>query len=539
MTIKLSSSKISRLLKYYFQGFPQLSIAGKLGINQATVSLYIGEFSAVVDKEGLETAAKEYGIMDIVQELHSLGAELKKSSLTVEEAKRAFKVAVVLEECGISEEEYKNIIATCTKISNDGFLESAMELNQIEESSDMTYQVIVEQASASKTQLEKNKKELQSMQETISQTKQSLATLEHTKVDAGKDLQKYMDNVKMNFKRLEKVENLTIILNKANITDTEIDSYIERQNILNKAGLSMSMLNQLLNAAKIQTAVDGGKSLLKKLAELNGLESAVMNLKQEKQSLVNQTKDLNEKAELKGSIQADVTHLETQKKALQAEVSRLQLIMQTTEFNVQVLKQVENDLSSKVSGLKDAVSKNELILKNQDQEIKTKQNKIVDLTALESKRNGAAAELATINVKAETKKKQIMILEAFEGYVQSTDLDKQEKFVAVLPQVLDGAKQRKTNPALIRAHILNNLTGGTLAVFKCAHCGARFSSDKPGGLLGYQCPSCGVHECTLDKDEAKILCELFSLAEPKTKNPVIGYKMIPSEQHKTTLGNSE
>jgi rubrerythrin/predicted transcriptional regulator len=505
MTIKLSSSKISRLLKYYFQGLPQLNIAGKLGINQATVSLYIGEFSAVVDEEGLETAAKEYGIMDVVQELHSLGAELKKSSLTVEEAKRAFKVAVVLEECGIPEEEYKNIITTCTKMNNDGFLESAMELNQIEESSDMSYQAIVEQASACKTQIEKDKKELQSMQEEITQIKQALATWEHQKVDAGKELQKYMDTVKMNFKRLEKVESLTLILNKSNITDKEIDSYIERQNLLNKAGLSINMLNQILNAAKIQIAVDGGKSLVKKLTEFNGLDGAVLNLKQEKQSLLSETKDLKEKAALKGSIQADVTHLETQKKGLYAEVSRLQSIMQTTEFNIQVLKQDENALSSKVSYLKATVSKNELIIKNQNQEIKTKQDKIADLAALESKRNDAADELATLNVKAEAKKKQLMILEAFEGYMQSTDLDKQEKFVAVLPQILEGAKQRKTSPDFLRGYILKELTGGTMEILKCTTCGVRFSTDKPAGFLGYQCPVCGVHECTLDKDEVKIL----------------------------------
>ena len=70
MTIKLSPAKIARLLKNYLLGSPQLTIAAKLGINQATVSLYVNEFSMMAEEEGLEAAAKEVGIMDIVKELH-------------------------------------------------------------------------------------------------------------------------------------------------------------------------------------------------------------------------------------------------------------------------------------------------------------------------------------------------------------------------------------------------------------------------------------------------------------------------------------
>jgi uncharacterized protein (DUF3084 family) len=282
------------------------------------------------------------------------------------------------------------------------------------------------------------------------------------------------------------------------------------------------MFNQILVAAKVQTITDGGKNLVKKLNEFNGLDVAVVDLKQEKQSLVNETKDLNEKAELKGSLQADVTHLETQKKGLQAEVSRLQSIMQTTQFNVQFLKQDENGLLNNVSLLKETVSKNELIIKNQDKEIKTKQAKVADLTVIESKRADIVKEIADLDIKADSKKKHLMILESFEGYVQSTSLDQQEQFIATLPQLLKEVQQKNNSPELIRASIFQRLTGGTMRSLKCGSCNAEFAVDKPAVHSGYHCPACGIsYSITEAKDEPAILKEFFTMTEPKINNPVI------------------
>ncbi|HXY74900.1 MAG TPA: hypothetical protein VEH58_06215, partial [Dehalococcoidales bacterium] len=67
MTVKLSSTKVARLLSMNIMGSTQLAIAEHLNVNQATVSLYVNEFSAAVTLNGLEAAAEEYGIMDVVK----------------------------------------------------------------------------------------------------------------------------------------------------------------------------------------------------------------------------------------------------------------------------------------------------------------------------------------------------------------------------------------------------------------------------------------------------------------------------------------
>lgn len=202
MAIKLSQQKITRLLRMYLQGFTQVAIAEKTKVNQATVSLYANEFTAMVDEEGLEAAAKEYGQMDVVKELHSLGAELKKSKLCVEDAKKGLKVAVALEDCGVPQDGYKNVINACIKMNDEGFLLAAMELHKIEESSGKSCKEIVKEASNAQTQTQQAKKELSATQEKVGIIKQTLAALLQQQASVGKDLQQQMQKSGSGFREI-------------------------------------------------------------------------------------------------------------------------------------------------------------------------------------------------------------------------------------------------------------------------------------------------------------------------------------------------
>ena len=292
MTIKLSPPKITRLLRLYLEGFTQANIEVKIKVDQGTVSHYVNEFTAMVNEVGLEASAKEFGIMDIIKELHSLSAELKKSNLSVEDAKTGLKAAVAFEECGVQPEDYQQIVATCLKTDNEGFLAAAMELHKIEESSGMTFGEIVKQASVYKAQLQNDKKELLAVQEKIGQAEQTLVTWEHKKAGAEKDLQQFMHKIGVDYQRLEKVENLAMALKKAGVTDEHLGAYVQRQNLLNGANISIDVFVKILNAAKVPTAADGGQNLFKKLTEYGNLDETIIALKQEKQLLTNEVKDL-------------------------------------------------------------------------------------------------------------------------------------------------------------------------------------------------------------------------------------------------------
>ena len=70
----------------------QLQIIEKLEISKATVSMYVGKFSTLAELQCFEAAGKGYGIMDQVEALHNLAAELKEAKLTVEEARIGLKM---------------------------------------------------------------------------------------------------------------------------------------------------------------------------------------------------------------------------------------------------------------------------------------------------------------------------------------------------------------------------------------------------------------------------------------------------------------
>jgi len=485
----------------------------------------------MVNEVGLQATAKEYGIMDIVKELHSLSAELKKSHLTVEEAKTGLKAAVAFEECGVQPEEYQDIVDTCLKTHNEGFLAAAMELHKIEESSGMTFDEIVKQASASKGQLQSDKKELLAVQEQIGQAKKTLVTWDHKKTGAEKDLQQFMQKVGVDYQRLEKVENLAMALKKAGVTDETLGAYVQRQNLLNGANISIDVFVKILNLAKVPTAADGGKNLFKRLTEYGNLDETIIAMKQEKQLLTNDVKDLGEKAKLKGELNTEITHLQAQKKELEGSMKAIDNLYDFTSKRVKKLQADINSLLEYQANINTDISQKEEVKKKLSDEIESKQQKVADLASIEAKRDAAIAKLADVNAEiakldaqAEAKKQHLAVCEAIEGYIQSTSLEKQGKFIAMLPKLLEEVKQREYSKNFIRAYIFKELTGGTLRVLQCVSCGARFFVDKPAEATGYLCPVCGIREKVfVDKDEVDIL--IAALANTKSMNVVYGTKI--------------
>lgn len=408
----MSPSKSTRILRLYFQGLTHSALEEKLKVNQSTVSLYISEFTAMAELEGLEAAAKEYGVMNIVQELHSLGAECKKSSLCVEDAKKALKVAEVLDECGVPEDSYKDAVQTFIKLNNEEFLAAAMELHKIEESSGKFFNEIVKEASITQTKTQQANKELAATQEKIGMAKQTLAAVLQQQTVTEKELQQFMQKTGVYLQRLEKVENLAMTLKKAGITDNQIGWYIQRQNLLNEANISIEVFVNILNAAKVPTAAVGGNSLLKKLTEYGSLDGTVVAIKQKKQLLENDVKDLDEKASLKGTLQTEIRHFQAQKDELESSVA---MIYARYDYMFKLVNNLEAEYKSRsdyMTALTAAIAEKQEISQSLDQNIASKQQNVIDLTTLEAKRDAAVTEFADINLQTKKKKGQLTILDA-------------------------------------------------------------------------------------------------------------------------------
>ena len=92
MTAKISYVKAAKVLHHYFGGMPQLKIAQKCAVNQATVSRCAVKFQKEAAAKGILKAAKEYAIMEEITALRSLSIELYKGKASVEEAMSGLKM---------------------------------------------------------------------------------------------------------------------------------------------------------------------------------------------------------------------------------------------------------------------------------------------------------------------------------------------------------------------------------------------------------------------------------------------------------------
>lgn len=535
MTQKISPQKIFKMMALYFDGYSQSQIAEKLKINQATVSLSVGKFSTAVEQYGLEAAGKEYGIMDQVKALHSLAAELKEAKLTAEEAQVGLKMVKVFHHCGVKAEDYQDLVQACTKMKSEGYIDSAVKLNQLEKSMGMTPEEIIAQATSTSQQLKQTQAQLQNVTVKLNAVKEELVAIDTQKKKASQDLTTHMKQIGVDMNRLKLVETLAITLKEANIPDKEIQHFIQYQQLLSKDGIGLEIFMEILQQVKLATFHDGGKELLKTLTEYNGLFQAAKALQIKVEGLSKQVAGLEEQAKFKGKIEGEVVKLEAEKASLEAYIAGLH----DQKNELDHIKSEVSLLTEKKANLEHEISELEVYGGSLADEIKSKEQKVSDLKDLELKHSALIQSLSEIEVKVKYDERRWKIFESFLGFVQSSSpLPELENFIEVLPGLLDSIKHGKFSPELLRRHILQQLAGPELQLLKCTSCQARIIIDKPPNMLGtYYCTCCGLsHTVVVDKDALAIL--KAALSAPKKQDLIVVQQVIPIHK-KPKIENSK
>jgi hypothetical protein len=523
MTQKLSPFKLSKMMSMYFDGYSQSEIANKLKINQATVSIHVSKFKEMSDEQGIKAAGKEFGVMDQVEALHSLAAELKTEKLTVEEAKVGLKMEKLLQSLGVKQEDHKDIIQACKKMKDGGFVDAAIELNKLEQSTGITYNDVVTQYAGTHEQLEKAQQELQSLNGKLDATKGDLAGIEEQKKLATQELEKHMQQVGVDMERLEKVEDLALALKEGGIPNGELQHYIERQKLLNKAGIDIDTLTLILEKVQVFTAQDNGEELLKMLNEYGGIVGTKQALQAKVQLLGKKAEGLEQQAKLKGKIESEITTLKVEKAGLEANVSEL-------HEQKQILDGIKSEINSRTEEKAQLTQGITQMKEYQDDlagDIKSLEEKTKDLEERKKERDAVSKELSEINNELAGKKRRMHVFESFMGYVQSSSADQLEKFAKDVPYFVEEVKKGQHSPDLIRSMLINNLTGGILQVLKCNSCQVKFIVDKQSSIDGnYHCPLCGTtHTVTVDKNALTVLkTALFNLKTPKYKIELISHE---------------
>lgn len=528
MTQKLSPHKVSKMMALYFEGYSQSGIANKLKVDQSTVSLYVSKFKSLAEQQGLKATGEEFDIMDEVEALHSLAAELKKAKLTVEEAKIGLKMERLFRKYGIKQEDYKDLIQACTKMKSEGFITSAVKLNKLEHSTGMSHEEIVAQSASTYEQLKKAQQDLHNVTGKLNTTKGELANIEEQKKLASQDLKAQMQQIGVDINRLKLVEDLALALKEGGISNKELGDYIQRQQLLNKAGISFDTFVAILKEANVLTAHDQGMGLLQMLSEYGGLTVAIKALQTKVQSLDKQVDGLEQRAKLKGEIEGHIVKLKAERASLETCVAQL-----PTEKNT--LAQIQmgvSALTEKKALLEQEITNMEEYKVVLSDDIEAKEQKVSTLKELELKHNMVSASLSEIETKQASEGTRWEIFQSFLGFIGASSFEEVEKFIDLMPHLLSEAKQGKYSAERLRNIILRNLTGNTLQLLQCTSCNARFVVDKPPHSHNeYQCPICGLSYYVKVEQEGLVILKT-ALAPQKPQILVV--ELVTRKQKKPT-----
>ena len=528
MPKKLSQFKVGKILKLYFQGYSQTAIAHKLNIDQSTVSFQVGKFKARADEVGIAGAAEEMGIMYEIEMLHSLAVDLMNEKLTVEEAVAGLRVVSAFEKLGI-EQDYQSVIKIAAIMHKEGFLDSAIKLDELEQNTGMTYEEIADEAAKVSQQLEKDQAQLKEIAGKLDDAKNDLTNMESKKKLTTDDLTAHMEQIGVDQDRLKKVETLAQALKKAGIQNQQLEEYLQRQHQLNEAGISIDMFTSILEKAEVATTKDKGKMLLDMLTEYGGLSQANQALKLKINALEKEATGLEEKAALKGKIQADIDALKAEKASLEPYVSELHAQKNKLE---KVMGEVAS-LSKKQTEIGNQIADLESHTAALNQEIKLLEETTGGLEKRKAEYDEVTASLSQVEKRLARENKRLRIFDSFLGFVKSSAVEGLEEFAADASYFVEAAKNGNHSPKLIRNMLIQKLTGGTLQVLKCDSCGVKFVVDKKPVVTnnGY-CPLCGMdYYVKVDKDALEILkTELFNLKNAQFEITLISPELESPKQ---------
>ncbi len=527
MVKKLSDLKVSKIFDLYFRGYSQTDIANKLKITQAAVSMYVSNFKSLAEQGGIEAAAEEYGVMDQIQVLHDLAADIKKAKITVEEAKTGLEMSLLFQAYGFEQEEYGDLIQTCEKMKNEDYLFAAVKLNQLENSTEMSYEDIIAEGKTTSEKLTQNQKELKKKTEELNSVKQALTDANKQMKLADQNLKTHMQKIGVDANRLKLIETVALALKKAKIPDQELQNFIQQQQSINIAGINIGLFTTILEKANVATHTDGGKSLLADLSECGGLKETINSLKNREKLLEQRLSNLEEQAKLKGELDFDVTKLKTAKSSLEPYVAKLQQqkdelghVNKELKTKNGELEQVKNEVSTlgaKRNILFQDTNKMEQHNSSLVKEVKSKEQRLIDLKQQESQRQN---ELKQIEDKVNHKQRSWKVFESFLGLVQAQLPGGPEKFVEDL-LILIKRQKENISPDFLTGYVLQQLAGPSLKLWKCSRCQARFAIDKPAELFtGYCCPACmNILGNKVDQEAADILKDAMVIPVYSTNLP--------------------
>ena len=567
MTVKLSPHKVSTILRYYFAGVSQTNIARRVRVDQSTVSLHSSRFQSMAAKNGISHAAKEFGIMQEVNDLRSLSVELLKNKLTIEEAREGLVTMKTFNSLGVPISRHKELVNVVSKLQEPDFVPVAMELVDLERSTGKVYTQVVSEfrqlrsemgrverkISVSKREndnlLQSNKK----LRLTIREKQRELRDLnkkahrEESAIEA--DMSRKMEVAELTFQRIEKLETLLRTLKKLSVSDEQMEQYICKHVDIEESGIGWENFTNIIQAA----AIEGGHVDCEKLKECLGkyislvsitdaleekkstLESEVCKLSVERNKLeasVNELRQQKKGLELKSrsrnktlaKLDKDYRLSRNELNALQGQLSQITISVGTLEAKHTELERGILQYEEKKSVLSGEVKSMEEIVERQN----ILEHNITVLKTTEKELQG----------KTKREARRLEVLDAFLGLIHAANREDLQGFARVLPTLLKEAYKKNYSTYLLLKFVFQQLSGKAADGLSCTNCGTAFVVNKqPARMFGYQCPVCGSLSVSTNVELWDILRDRLSPTGEKTDGTVtlIPIRVCPIDSGKKQI----
>jgi len=297
---RISQEKESAIISLYLQGVNEAETAEKEHVSQSTVSAVISRYKRNPSRSSDDEALASKPLRHQIDELRSLSVDLKNAGITVEEAKKGFKMIDELTKLGISLDLLGAVIEVYRIISpkdfpKDAFAKATVEMIGLEQQHKLSYNEVV---SAYKEAYEK------------------VAKLKTQLIDAKRELEEIAE------KKKKAETDLTKRLDENRITLEQVDKALKIRQSLEKAGLQIDAAATAGNVLKVfcDLVESRGLSPEKAAADLEGFLANARDI-DEATSRIEQ-----EAAKLEGnrdSSAKEVQRLESEKKKLALENSFL------------------------------------------------------------------------------------------------------------------------------------------------------------------------------------------------------------------------
>lgn len=362
MPSPISTHERNAIISDHFQGSSNEKIADRVHRGTGTVSREIGKFKKETKSKGLETAAEEYGVSQIVEELHELSVIVNKNNMAPIEAIVGAKIAANLKHMNIDLNKINQFIEQVhnrsieKKYSPTNIIDDCITIQALERKYGNTFDEIKKQFDNMGSRLNELRKEIQEQNIKNEETKMRYINL--------------FDKYETDQESLEQHKNMKNELTKYGLSSDDLEKVVKVLSAIKKEDYN---IKPIIDRIEELENLEGQKYLLNE--DIKILNNEVNQFEQDKQEITTKICTLKKRYETRTN-QITRYHNLLKKDVTDEQIIFWENIITSTNLNS---KRIEEELLSQQNLMlsKEEIRKKTRDLKQTEKELTVSINKLI------------------------------------------------------------------------------------------------------------------------------------------------------------------